>query len=37
VSVYPRVPTTAGSTQGIIETFHNTLNNNPCPTSGGGD
>ena len=37
VSVYPRVPTTAGSTQGIIETFHRTLNKNPCPTSGGGD
>jgi hypothetical protein len=31
VSVYPRVPTTSGSTQGIIETFHTTLNNNPCP------
>lgn len=31
VSVYPRVPTAAGSTQGIIEVFHNTLSNNPCP------
>ena len=31
VSVYPRVPTALGTTQGIIEVFHNTLPNNPCP------
>jgi hypothetical protein len=37
VSVYPTV---GNSTQGIIENFHNTLPNNPCPAPGaktGGD
>jgi hypothetical protein len=32
VSVYPAV---GNSTQGIIENFHNTLSNNPCPAPGG--